>query len=76
MKRHPTHQQALELCLHDSLDRLEAFTLELAFNTRGMNFEILDIHPPLPDVIATPQPRAAESEAVVSLQQARRRRRA
>lgn|GEM_PF-7015761 len=74
MNKHPRHQQALELCLHDSLDRLESFTLDLAFNTPGCNFEILGIHPPADDVIAAPRPRFTES--VVSLQQERRRRRA
>ena len=38
--------QALELTLHDGLDRLEEFALMLAFQGSGSQFEILSITPP------------------------------
>lgn len=46
--------KALELTLHDSLDRLQEFALMLAFQGSGQQFEILSITPPAEPVTATP----------------------
>ncbi len=59
--------QALELTLHDGLDRLEEFTLMLAFQGSGSQFEVLSITPPAAP--ATP-PSRREGGSVIDLQRA------
>ncbi|HHH47958.1 MAG TPA: hypothetical protein ENK51_03615 [Gammaproteobacteria bacterium] len=62
--------QALELTLHDGLDRLQEFTLMLAFQGgTSQSFEILSITPPTEPVETTPPPRR-HAENVVCLQRA------
>ncbi|MCF6210041.1 MAG: hypothetical protein L3J88_14645 [Gammaproteobacteria bacterium] len=51
-------RQALELMLHDGLDRLEEFTLMLAFQGSGNAFKILAITPaPTEPTVVHPQRR-------------------
>ena len=63
--------KARELTLHDTLDRLEDFTLQLAFQSHACQFEILSITPPADDRPAAP---ASADDTVVSLDAARIRK--
>ncbi len=61
--------QALELTLHDGLDRLEEFVLLLAFQSSGSQFEILSISPP-PAPARTTRPHR-KTENVICLHETR-----
>ncbi len=62
--------QALELALHDGLDRLEEFTLMLAFQGSVSQFEILSISPPpAPAESAVTRP-CRKTENVICLHEA------
>jgi len=60
--------KALQLALHDGRDRLEEFTLMLAFQGSGQQFEILSITPPAAPAEAIAAPPRRRHENVVSLQ--------
>ncbi len=65
-------QKTQELGLHDGLDRLEDFTLMLAFQSYGSQFEIVSITPPTDDRTHSPTCAATRSDStVVNLHQAR-----
>ncbi|HFE32470.1 MAG TPA: hypothetical protein ENJ17_04060 [Gammaproteobacteria bacterium] len=70
-KKPAQDHKALELTLHDGLDRLEEFALMLAFQGTGQQFEILSITPPAEPVEAAPPPPRRRAENVVCLHRAR-----
>ncbi len=59
--------QALELTLHDGLDRLEEFVLLLALQDSGSQFEILSISPPPAPAKATITRPHRKTENVIHL---------
>lgn len=64
------NHKALELTLHDGLDRLEEFALMLAFQGSGSQFEILSIAPPAAPAEAVTPHLSRSNENVVCLRQA------
>lgn len=63
-------QKALEITLHDGLDRLEDFALMMALHSQGSQFEILSITPPpISQKASSPHTPSRTHETVVNIRE-------